>query len=153
MAIAAPQPVLEVLVSELSIAPPLTALCAGYEAEDWRADQLAANLFEWLPEFALSWTERERFADTTAVALLRRAAQVVYGTDKYSRRGEFGELLLHAVVRPFCQLAPQETRVSRGYALQLSRRAQHGAHSRGIPLLAVARGHAVRIEPVGDMRE
>ena len=60
---------------------------------------MADHLFEWLPEFALTFSERQRFADVTAVRLIKRAAQVVYATDKYQRRGEFGELLLHAVVR------------------------------------------------------
>jgi hypothetical protein len=94
-----PTPLLEVLVQDLDLDPTLSALCAGYELGDWRAAQLADHLFEWLPEFALTFSERERFADTTAVRLLKRAAQVVYATDKYQRRGEFGELLLHAVVR------------------------------------------------------
>jgi hypothetical protein len=95
----APTPLLEVLVHDTTLDPTLAALCAGYELGDWRAAQLADHLFEWLPEFALTFTERQRFADTTAVRLIKRAAHVVYATDKYQRRGEFGELLLHAVVR------------------------------------------------------
>jgi hypothetical protein len=94
-----PTPLLQVVVEDLDLTPALTSLCAGYERGEWRAAQLAEHLFEWLPEFALSYSERQGFQDTTAVRLLKRAAQVVYASDKYQRRGEFGELLLHAVVR------------------------------------------------------
>ena len=105
-----PAPFLTVLVEDATLIPPLTALCAGYEQEKWRAHQFGNHLFEWLPEFALSWKERQDFSDATAVALLRRAAQVVYTTEKYGRRGEFGELILHAMVR---QLFDSEPAISK----------------------------------------
>ena len=54
---------------------------------------------EWLPEFCLSHSERQSIRDTNAVSQLRKAAQTVYDTDKYDRRGEFGELILHALLR------------------------------------------------------
>jgi len=56
-------------------------------------------MFDWLPDFALNYTERESFTSETGVQQLRRAAHTVYATDKYGRRGEFGELLLHMVLR------------------------------------------------------
>jgi hypothetical protein len=79
-----PPPFLEVLVNEAHVVPPLVALCAGFESKAWRAKQFAAHLFEWLPEFALTWSERQRFSDATSVRLMRRAAQVVYGTSSNS---------------------------------------------------------------------
>ncbi|SDN83138.1 DUF1837 domain-containing protein [Geodermatophilus sp. DSM 45219] len=94
-----PDPFLEVLVNDLDLDPTLTALCACYELGTWRTEQYARHLFEWLPEFALTWAERQSFSDATAVVLLRRAAAVVYSSDKYSKRGEFGELILHAIIR------------------------------------------------------
>ena len=75
------------------------SLCANYEQGRWRSSELSAHLIEWLPEFALSWAERDAFGLGNGVELLRRAARTVYETDKYRRRGEFGELLLHAVLR------------------------------------------------------
>jgi hypothetical protein len=107
-----PEPFLEVLVQDVGEEPTLTALCAGYENGDWRCDALAHHLFEWLPEFALTWRERQEFSDATSVALLRRAAAVVYATDKYERRGEFGELILHAIVR---QVFGSEPAISKLY--------------------------------------
>lgn len=84
---------------ELPLQPRLHGICAGYESGKWRSKQLSRYLMEWLPEFALSYTERKSITDTNSVSQLRKAAQVVYDTDKYGRRGEFGELLLHVLMR------------------------------------------------------
>ena len=84
---------------QLPLRPRLHGVCAGYESGKWRADQLSRYLMEWLPEFSLSYTERKSINDTNSVAQIRKAAQVVYDTDKYDKRGEFGELLLHALMR------------------------------------------------------
>ena len=92
--------------------PSLTAICVCYENGIWRADGFVDHLFEWLPEFALSWGERQTFADSTSVDLLRRAARIVYDTKEYGRRGEFGELILHAVVR---QIFDGEPAISKIY--------------------------------------
>jgi hypothetical protein len=94
-----PDPFLEVRVSEIHWDPGLIGLCAGYERGTWRAEQLAGHLIEWIPEFALSHSERQEMNDATAVALLREAALKIYKTDKFKNRGEIGELILHAVLR------------------------------------------------------
>jgi hypothetical protein len=93
-----PQPFLNALVEE-SLPQPVMSLCANYEQGRWRASELSAHLVQWLPEFALSWAERDAFGLRNGVELLRRAARTVYETDKYRLRGEFGELLLHGVLR------------------------------------------------------
>ena len=54
---------------------------------------------EWLPEFALDHTEQQNINAGSAARALRNAAQRVYQTDKFKKRGEFGELLLHIAVR------------------------------------------------------
>lgn len=84
---------------QLQLEPRLHGICAGFESGTWRAEQLSRYLMEWLPEFSLSYTERKSINDTNSVAQVRKAAQVVYDTDKYDKRGEFGELLLHALIR------------------------------------------------------
>ncbi|MDH6186510.1 DUF1837 domain-containing protein [Polaromonas sp. CG_23.6] len=84
---------------QLTLQPRLHGVCAGYESGKWRSDQLSRYLMEWLPEFSLSYTERKSINDTNSVAQIRKAAQIVYDTDKYDKRGEFGELLLHALMR------------------------------------------------------
>lgn len=92
-------PFFNVHCRQLALQPKLHGVCAGYESGKWRAEQLSRYLMEWLPEFSLSFSERESIKDTNLVSQLRKAAQIVYDTDKYDRRGEFGELLLHALMR------------------------------------------------------
>lgn len=92
-------PFLEVLVQELDLEPSITGLCAGYESGAWRAAGLAARLIEEIPGFALTHREREAFGDDTGVHLMGVAVRKIYTTDKYKKRGEFGELLLHMVLK------------------------------------------------------
>lgn len=106
-----PDPFLELVVHDVDVDPSLTALCVCYELGQWRAAAFARHLFEWLPEFALTWSERQRFSDSTSVALLRRAADVVYRSEKYQRRGEFGELILHAVIRQVFESEPAISKI------------------------------------------
>lgn len=95
----------------LDLLPALRGICAGYESGKWRAEQLSRYLMEWLPEFCLSHSERQSITDTNMVSQLRMAAQTVYDTDKYDRRGEFGELLLHALLREIVQTEPAISKI------------------------------------------
>jgi hypothetical protein len=85
----------DLLVDEPGSAPPLRGFSVGYEAGQWRHRLLADALGEYLPEFALTYKERRGFTDRSAVQLFKKAAALMYATDKYKKRGEFGELILH----------------------------------------------------------
>lgn len=106
-----PTPLLDVLVADLEITPSLTGLCAGFESGRWRALELARHLFDWLPEFALTASEYEAFRPHNHGEYLARAARAVYESDRYQRRGEFGELLLHAVIRQRFETIPAVSKV------------------------------------------
>jgi hypothetical protein len=95
----APEPFLEVHLHEVQLVPTLCGACVGYEQGRWRAEEFAAHVMEWLPEFALTASEWKGLGHANAVQLLRKAARTVYSTDKFKARGEFGELILHALVR------------------------------------------------------
>ena len=95
----------------MDLAPSFTGLCVGYELGDWRNDQFADHVLDWLPEFALSWSEAANLHAGNARRLLRRAASLVYGTDKYARRGEFGELFLHIAIRQVFQTVPAVSKI------------------------------------------
>lgn len=84
---------------DLTLKPSVTGLCVGYEGGRWRSKELASHIMEWLPEFALDHTEQQNINAGSAARALRNAAQRVYQTDKFKKRGEFGELLLHIAVR------------------------------------------------------
>jgi hypothetical protein len=72
---------------------------------------LARHLIEWLPEFALTETEREGVRAHNAVALVGAAARSLYTSHNYERRGEVGELLLHIVLRQFFGAVPAISKV------------------------------------------
>lgn len=90
-----PDPFLEVRVQDLTGAPPLSSLCAGYEIGKWRAERLADHLFQWLPYAALNQEHQLAFGPNNFVEMLRLAAAHIYHTKKTATRGEIGELLLH----------------------------------------------------------
>lgn len=94
-----PQAFLALRVHEIAATPGLTGICVGYERNKWRVEQFASHSMEWLPEFALSSAECEDIGSATAVRHLRAAAMRVYATEKFERRGEFGELFLHIAIR------------------------------------------------------
>lgn len=99
MAPGIPPPFLEVRVHDTSRTPGLLALCAGYEGGGWRSVGLADHLMEWLPDFALPLSDLADAHSGQWVRFLRRAARLVYESEKFRNRGEFGELLLHAAMR------------------------------------------------------
>jgi hypothetical protein len=68
-------------------------------------------MMEWLPEFALSYTERKSFGPNTAVRLIRAAARIIYNSEKFRNRGEFGELLLHIAIRQVFQTLPAISKI------------------------------------------
>jgi hypothetical protein len=106
-----PDPFLVVRVERIDLDPKLQGLCAGYENGRWRYDQLASHLVEWLPEFALNWKERQGLNDSNAVQLLKKAARRVYTTNAFQKRGEIGELLLHAVLRQINETFPAISKI------------------------------------------
>lgn len=79
--------------------PRLVGLCAGYESKEWRYNRFIDFIFESLPDFALPYSEYSQINYANSIAQTRKAAANVYRTDKYSKRGEFGELLLHVVLK------------------------------------------------------
>jgi hypothetical protein len=79
--------------------PGVLGMCANYEGGRWRAAELAAHLCKWIPEWALRYGEAANPESGTMMEMIRRAALRVYTTEKYESRGEFGELMLHAIIR------------------------------------------------------
>jgi hypothetical protein len=87
------------------------ALCAGFERGVWRGEQLASHIVEWLPEFALKYSEIEELGHHNALKIIKRAAKTVYQTDKYCKRGEFGEILLHIAMRQVYDTLPAVSKI------------------------------------------
>ena len=68
-----------------------------YEIQRWRAKELARHIFEWIPDFALTDSER---AGITAGRIMEKTADAVRRT--FGRKFDpstAGEILLHAICR------------------------------------------------------
>lgn len=106
-----PTPFLTVRCHDLGIQPSSTGLCVGYEQSEWRDKQFVDHIFRWLPEFALTFSECQSMTSGNAVELLERAANIVYQSKKFKKRGEFGELFLHAAIRQVFESVPAISKI------------------------------------------
>ena len=59
-----------------------------------------------IPEFSLVISCGTNIPLTEIVERLKEAAETVYLTEKYQTRGEFGELILHLLLRDFHNTIP-----------------------------------------------
>lgn len=92
--------------------PSVEVFCPGYESGSWREDAFVQDVFDrHLTSFALTYSELKKVDFEVAAPALRKAAKSVYATDKYKKRGEFGELLLHAVLRDFFAAEPAVVKI------------------------------------------
>jgi hypothetical protein len=105
-----PERFLEKLHETESNGFPSSSLCAGYESGAWRSDAFAFHLAEWLPEFALP-EEELGVNHANSLIKIHQAAIRVYTSPKYEKRGEAGEIALHAICRDFYGTIPISPRV------------------------------------------
>lgn len=96
--------------SESTGNPASDIYCAGFELEVWRCLPFAHHLVEWLPDYALA-EEDLRTHHGNAYVKLRQAAVRVYTSEKYKKRGEAGEIALHAICRDYFETTPISPRV------------------------------------------
>jgi hypothetical protein len=94
-----PTPFLRVRVHRLDLEPSLTAVCAGYEGGQWRAGDYALHLLDWIPDFALRYSERRGLHSGIVQEQIRRATRKVFGSKSAGQGGVPGEILLHIVCR------------------------------------------------------
>lgn len=94
--------VLEEKISEAT----LRAYHVGFDENEFRLKPLVDLLVGVIPEFAFGYQEGATLLLTDIVDKLREAARLIYTTDKYNRRGEFGEIVLHLLLRDFCRTIP-----------------------------------------------
>lgn len=81
-------------------------LNVGYECSQWRYAAFSDYLFKWLFEFATPFSDLRKLNYANCMEMIKRAAEVVYSTEKYGKRGEFGELMLHAILRELFDTEP-----------------------------------------------
>ena len=106
-----PPSLLTIRVDRLEPAPPVTAACAGYELGRWRCRALARHVLKWLPEFALRYSEWSTMDYANALERVAEAARAVYASESFERRGEFGEILLHILLRQHLGTIPAISKI------------------------------------------
>lgn len=84
----------------------LRAYHVGFDQNKFRLLPLVETIRSVIPEYALGYHQGNNIPLTEIVDRLQEAAKTVYTTDKYKRRGEFGELILHLLLRDFCNSIP-----------------------------------------------
>lgn len=106
------KPLLVCRATDAEIEPKFSVFCVGYEKSRWRAEELVRDFFRrHLASFALSYSEWKNVDGDSAAEALSRSARMVYTTDNYKRRGEFGELLLHGILRDFYNAEPAVSKI------------------------------------------
>jgi hypothetical protein len=105
-----PRRFLERLYFDEGANPVQSICCAGFEMSAWRCTPFAEHLVEWLPEYALPEDELAVTHGNMYVKL-RQAAVRVYTSEKYKKRGEAGEIALHAICRDYFDTLPISPRV------------------------------------------
>lgn len=78
----------------------------GFDKKQFRLKPLVDIIRNVIPEFSLGYYCGESIPLTEMVERLKEAAETVYLTEKYQTRGEFGELILHLLLRDFHNTIP-----------------------------------------------
>lgn len=106
------KPLLVCRATDAQLEPKFSVFCVGYEQARWRAEELVRDFFRrHLTSFALSYSEWKNVDGDSAAEALSRSAKMVYATDNYKRRGEFGELFLHGILRDFYNAQPAVSKI------------------------------------------
>ncbi len=87
-----------------------TLYCAGFELQKWRCDAFASHIMEWIADYALVEDELN-VSHANMYVRLQQAAIRIYTSDNYKKRGEVGEIALHAICRDFFGTVPFAPRV------------------------------------------
>lgn len=87
------------------------AFHVGFDQNQFRLQPLVDIIRKVIPEFALGYHAGTQIPLTDMVERLKEAAETVYLTDKYKTRGEFGELILHLLLRDFCDSIPLVSKI------------------------------------------
>jgi len=96
----------ELVIDEKISDPLLKAYHVGFDQGEFRLQPLVDVIRKVIPEFSLGYHCGTNIPLTEIVERLKEAAETVYMTEKYKTRGEFGELILHLLLRDFHQTIP-----------------------------------------------
>ena len=84
----------------------LRAYNVGFDQNKFRLDPVLDTLMSVILEFAFGYHEGVYVPVADALSKTREAARRIYTTSNYQHRGEFGEIILHFLLRDFCNTVP-----------------------------------------------
>ena len=96
----------ELVLDERISESTLRAYHVGFDQNRFRLFPLVETIRSVIPEYVLGYHQNNNIPLTEMIDRLQDAAKTVYTTDKYKARGEFGELILHLLLRDFCNTIP-----------------------------------------------
>lgn len=96
----------DLIIEEKISTPTLKAYYIGFDQNQFRLQPLVDVVRSVIPEFSLGYHCGNNIPLTEIVERLKEAAETVYLTEKYQTRGEFGELILHLLLRDFRETIP-----------------------------------------------
>ena len=96
----------ELVINERISETTFRAYHVGFDQNKFRLQELVDIIRNVIPEFALGYHAGTSIPLTDLVERLKEAAETVYLTDSYKSRGEFGELILHLLLRDFHKSVP-----------------------------------------------
>ncbi len=96
----------ELIIEEKICSPTFKAYYIGFDQKKFRLQPLVDIIRSVIPEFSLGYHVGSNIPLNEIVDRLKEAAETVYLTEKYQTRGEFGELILHLLLRDFQQTVP-----------------------------------------------
>ncbi len=96
----------ELVIQEYICESTLKAYHIGFDQKQFRLQPLVDVIRNVIPEFSLGYHCGENIPLTEIISRLKEAAETVYLTEKYQTRGEFGELILHLLLRDFQNTIP-----------------------------------------------
>jgi len=101
----------DLVLSEQISETSLRVYHVGFEANKFRLAPLVEVIRKVIPEFAFGYHQGMTIPLTEVIERIAEAANMVYLTDKYKRRGEFGELILHLLLRDWCNTIPLVSKI------------------------------------------
>ena len=101
----------ELILEERISKSTLRAYHVGFDQNKFRLSPLVDVIRRVIPEYAFGYYCGANIPLTEIVDRLKEAADLVYDTDNFKYRGEFGELVLHLLLRDFCNTIPLVSKI------------------------------------------
>ncbi len=101
----------EKVIDEIISEATLKAYHVGFDNKKFRLKPLVDIICRVIPEFSFGYHEGLAVPHLEMYEKFQEAAEIIYQTDKFKKRGEFGELILHLLLRDFHNTIPLVSKI------------------------------------------